>query len=137
MMRNERNKKIEEEIVFHFFARNRIDRALFLINKNNRTNDLFDYLQDKYLDQKKMHMIPYNYLREQDIFKEISKKSHCVRPYFFSYGLKGYISMEELNLLDMMEFQETIIYFGNGIGYFQAHEKGGSRERFILKNNIV
>ena len=131
-----RVKNIEEEIIESFFAKNRKDRANFLLKKDSRIDDVFDFLQEKFLDVSKMKQIPCNAMREQDIFYQLSKECNCKTPYFFSYSLKGYISLKELCTLEMMTFQEVIVYFGKGKGYFQAHEKGGSRERYLLQSQF-
>lgn len=129
-----RNKKIEEEIISFFFAKNRKERAKFLLQNDKRINDMFDFLQDKYLDVGKLKQILCNNIWEKDIFYQLSKECNCTMPYIFSYELKGYIPLKELCELDMMMFQEAIVYFGKGRGYFQAHEKGGSRERYFLEH---
>lgn len=131
-----RVKNIEEEIIDCFFAKNRKERGIFLLKKDSRINDVFDFLQEKFLDVSKMKQILCHDMREQDIFLKLSKECNCKIPYFFSYSLKGYISLKDLCALEMMTFQETIVYFGKGKGYFQAHEKGGSRERYLLKSEF-
>lgn len=129
-----RNKKTEEEIIFLFFAKNRKKRANFLMQNDKRINDMFDYLQDKFLDAGKLKQILSDDIWEKDIFYQISTECNCTMPYIFSYDLKGYIPLKVLCELDMMMFQEVIVYFGKGRGYFQAHEKGGSRERYFLES---
>lgn len=53
----------------------------------------------------------------------------CRYSYFFSYSLKRYMEWQELYKIDLLTFQEVIIYLENGMGIFQAHEKCGTRNK--------
>lgn len=127
-----RDIELEKKIVVEFFAPNRVERGLYLLNNQKKANQLFNNMEEKFLNPKKMFKMEKDFFNNADFYEAIMVKK-CRYPYFFSYSLKRYMEWQELYKIDLLTFQEVIIYLENGIGVFQAHEKCSTREMFLLK----
>lgn len=127
-----RNKEIEIQIVNVFIAKNRKDRALYLMKRDTTIDDLFHCMEDKFINSKYMYPVTKNQANEDTILWNMARKTNCYKPYFFSVSIKSRIDVEEICKMHLLVFQEILIYFGRGIAFFQAHEKYGTRERYYL-----
>lgn len=125
--------EIQKEIVKNFFLKNKKERGMWLLEKHEK-RELSCGIIDTLLDPKKTILVKEHYLEDSEIFLELSKITNNKKPYVIRYNFEGYLALEYLCKINMLKFQEVMVYFGKGIGYFQAHEEYGSRRRYILVN---
>jgi hypothetical protein len=95
-------------------------------------------MEEHFLDERKMQELPKSVFNK-DIFCKMSKEYNCVSPYFFGSSIKRYMKLTELCSLSshMLDFQEVIIYFGNGKGYFQAQDSSLPRKTYLLSTGLL
>lgn len=123
---------VESEVVSHIVLKQRRERVLYLLNNpKKRRRILVD--MEKYLDFSKFQRIDSK-VNQNDVFDSLARKSQNKDPYLMCYEITTHISLHRLEAIDVLNYGEVLIYFGNGIGYWQAHDKEGTRERYIFVN---
>ncbi len=91
-------------------------------------------MMDKRLDKRYLSPIKENSWPESYIFKELGKLAGTSKAYIFTEQIKGEIAIKDLCKMSMAYFNNAIVYFGKGYGYYQDEETGNARPRYYLKH---
>lgn len=74
-----------------------------------------------------------NYMASNELEKYLLKFIHTKYVYYIGEGYIGEMTLKEA-LVKMNMGAIGIIYFGNGIGYYQGEEENGDRPRCLLRD---
>jgi len=126
------NSKIEEEIVRCFIQKNRQDRIIWELQSKRKRDSVMWKLCDTHLFKQEV-LYPQRYLSPEDLAEKLEDLGAQKTIYMIAFD--EMYELEDCSVLEGIERQwdnPYLLYYGNGLGYFEGMQEDGAPERCIL-----
>lgn len=126
------NSKIEEEIVRCFIQKNRQDRIIWELQSKRKRDSVMWKLCDTHLFKREV-LYPQRYLSPEDLAEKLETLGAQKTIYMIAFD--EMYELEDCSVLEGIERQwdnPYLLYYGNGLGYFEGMQEDGAPERCIL-----
>lgn len=126
------NSRIEEEIVRCFIQKNRQDRIIWELQSKRKRDSVMWKLCDTHLFKQEV-LYPQRYLSPEDLAKKLEDLGAQKTIYMIAFD--EMYELEDCSVLEGIERQwdnPYLLYYGNGLGYFEGMQEDGAPERCIL-----
>ncbi len=126
------NSKIEEEIVRCFIQKNRQDRIIWELQSKRKRDSVMWKLCDTHLFKREV-LYPQRYLSPEDLAEKLEALGAQKTIYMIAFD--EMYELKDCSVLEGIERQRSnpyLLYYGNGLGYFEGMQEDGAPERCIL-----
>ncbi len=126
------NSRIEEEIVRCFIQKNRQDRIIWELQSKRKRDSVMWKLCDTHLFKREV-LYPQRYLSPEDLAEKLEALGAQKTIYMIAFD--EMYELEDCSVLEGIERQRSnpyLLYYGNGLGYFEGMQEDGAPERCIL-----
>ena len=127
------NSKIEEEIVRCFIQKNRQDRIAWELQSKRKRDSIMWKLCDTRRFEKEV-LYPQPYLSPEDLVEKLTDLGAQKTIYVMSFYEMSE-PKENCSVLEGILQQDDnpyLLYYGDGLGYFEGMQEEGAPERCIL-----
>lgn len=127
------NAEVEREIVRYFIRKDRQDRIAWELQSKRKRDSIMWKLCDTRLFEKEV-LYPQPYLSPKDLAEKLTDLGAQKTIYIISFYEMSE-PKENCSVLEGIEQQYDnpyLLYFGDGLGYFEGMQEVGAPERCIL-----
>lgn len=126
------DSRIEEEIIRCFIQKNRQDRIIWELQSKRKRDSVMWKLCDTHLFKQEV-LYPQRYLSPDDLAEKLEALGAQKTIYMIAFD--EMYELEDCSVLEGIERQwdnPYLLYYGNGLGYFEGMQEDGAPERCIL-----
>jgi len=126
------DSRIEEEIVRCFIQKNRQDRIIWELQSKRKRDSVMWKLCDTHLFKREV-LYPQRYLPPKNLAEKLEALGAQKTIYMIAFD--EMYELEDCSVLEGIERQwdnPYLLYYGNGLGYFEGMQEDGAPERCIL-----
>ena len=132
------NKDLEEEIIRLFFLKEKQDRILWELSTIKKRKNCLFKICDQGFSMLKTEYIRYIKFMKSDELQNILLKQGAIRPMYYIGEDWADILIENISIKQAIEnflygdWSPGLLYFGNGIAYYEGLQHIGAPRRCIL-----